>query len=279
MWATLHGGTSQLVSGHGKTNTHTNTEIQKYRNTEIQKYRIHVYILYVRTHANMMHINACTFIFICKYIYIHIYIFICIYFIYTLQDITLAAYGFFLYIYIHVDPSAWIHEGTSHYDWRSFQDHHGFSWAAHRRVDGVSPVETTESIGSGDDEPGSSKLGSQALPTAAVPSQREKEEHFVSHYPFRSWCEHCIRGKAKAMKHVRVDHSDETVPVIWADYCFMNSVDDTVITEEVQKKHAPVLVVHGSWSKMTYAHVLPCKGVAQGPIGSKCLLNDLKKLG
>ena len=51
----------------------------------------------------------------------------------------------------------------------------GFSWAAHRRVDGVSPVETTESIGSGDDEPGSSKLGSQALPTAAAPTQREKK--------------------------------------------------------------------------------------------------------
>ena len=107
-------------------------------------------------------------------------------------------------------------------------------------------METTESAGSGDDEPGSSKLGSQALPTAAAPTQREKEEHFVSHYPFRSWCEHCIRGKAKAMRHVKVDHSDETVPVISADYCFMNSVDDTVITEEVQKKHAPVLIVKGS---------------------------------
>ena len=81
------------------------------------------------------------------------------------------------------------------------------------------------------------------------------------------------------MKHVRVDNSDETVPVISADYCFMNSVDDTVITEEVQKKHVPVFVVHDRWSKMTCAHVLPYKGVSQGPIGSKCLLNDFKKLG
>ena len=36
-------------------------------------------------------------------------------------------------------------------------------------------METTESAGSGDDEQGSSKLGSQALPTAAAPTQREKE--------------------------------------------------------------------------------------------------------
>ena len=48
---------------------------------------------------------------------------------------------------------------------------------------------------------------------------------------------------------------------------------------EVQKKHAPVLVVHDRWSKTIYAHVLPYKGISQGPIGSKCLLNDLKKLG
>ena len=81
-------------------------------------------------------------------------------------------------------------------------------------------METTDAIGSGDDEPGRSTLGSQALPTAAAPTQREKEEHFVSHYRFRSWCEHGIRGKAKAMRHVRVDHSDETVPVISADHFF-----------------------------------------------------------
>ena len=32
-------------------------------------------------------------------------------------------------------------------------------------------------------------------------------------------------------------------------------------------------------SKMTFFHVLPYKGVTQGPVGSKCLLNDLKDLG
>ena len=37
--------------------------------------------------------------------------------------------------------------------------------------------------------------------------------------------------------------------------------------------------MHDRWSKTIYAHVLPYKGISQGPIGSKCLLNDLKKLG
>ena len=76
------------------------------------------------------------------------------------------------------------------------------------------------------------------------------------------------------MKHVRVDRSEEQVPVISVDYCFMNSKDDTVITEDTQSKHSPVLVVRDRWTRMVFAH-----GVQKGPVGSKCLLNDLRKLG
>eukprot|EP00435_Cladocopium_sp_Y103_P012181 s2981_g3.t1 len=51
-------------------------------------------------------------------------------------------------------------------------------------IEGVSPVEenTDESIGIGDDEP----TGSSSLPTAAAPTQREKEEHFVSVFAAQS---------------------------------------------------------------------------------------------
>ena len=127
-----------------------------------------------------------------------------------------------------------------------------------------------------DDEPTGS---SAAMPSMSAPSMKEKEERFVSHFPCRAWCEHCVRGKAKAMKHVRVDHSEEQVPVISVDYCFMNSKDDTVITEDTQSKHSPVLVVRDRWTRMVFSHVLPYKGVQKGPVGSKCLLNDLRKLG
>ena len=29
------------------------------------------------------------------------------------------------------------------------------------------------------------------------PSQQEVDEHFLSHLPFRNWCPHCMKGKAK----------------------------------------------------------------------------------
>ena len=107
-------------------------------------------------------------------------------------------------------------------------------------------------------------------------------ESRASHYPFRSWCQACVRGKAKAMSHFRVSHDEEQVPIVTVDYCFMNSTSELVITDELQQKHSPILVVR---DRLHEKSVCPCisncityKGTAKGPIGSKCLLNDLKKL-
>ena len=131
-----------------------------------------------------------------------------------------------------------------------------------------------------DEEGGDEPTGSSAaMPSISALSEKEKEEHFVSHFPFRAWCEHCVRGKAKAMRHVKVDYLEEQIPIISVDYCFINSKDNTVISDEAQSKHLPVLVVRDRWTKMVFLHALPYKGVQKGPYGSKYLLNDLKKLG
>ena len=35
----------------------------------------------------------------------------------------------------------------------------------------------------------------------ARPSQEEVDQHMLTHLPFRSWCPHCVRGKAKRRAH------------------------------------------------------------------------------
>ena len=35
------------------------------------------------------------------------------------------------------------------------------------------------------------------------PTRMEEEEHSMSHLPYRSWCQHCVRGKARASAHRR----------------------------------------------------------------------------
>ena len=33
------------------------------------------------------------------------------------------------------------------------------------------------------------------------PTDKEVEDHYRTHLPYRNWCPHCIRGKGKDMDH------------------------------------------------------------------------------
>ena len=33
------------------------------------------------------------------------------------------------------------------------------------------------------------------------PTQKEFEDHMISHMPFRAWCPHCVKGRAKSEPH------------------------------------------------------------------------------
>ena len=89
----------------------------------------------------------------------------------------------------------------------------------------VSPVmdeEAPAEFEAAEAEPGDELPSGLKINAPIRPTRKELEEHSVWHFPFRSWCEACIRGEAKANPHKRVDHSDETNPVVTVDYCFMN---------------------------------------------------------
>ena len=57
------------------------------------------------------------------------------------------------------------------------------------------------------------------------PAQREFEEHMVLHIPFRAWCPHCVKGRAKAGPH-KDSKAENSVPMIAMDYCYMKSAED-----------------------------------------------------
>ena len=52
------------------------------------------------------------------------------------------------------------------------------------------------------------------------PSQQEVDEHFLSHLPFRNWCPHCMRGKAKELDCKKSDGTAGDMPEFHVDYCF-----------------------------------------------------------
>ena len=42
------------------------------------------------------------------------------------------------------------------------------------------------------------------------PSEKERREHSMTHVPYRSWCPHCVRGRAKGRLRRRLQ--DQEVP-------------------------------------------------------------------
>ena len=109
------------------------------------------------------------------------------------------------------------------------------------------------------------------------PTQQEVEAHMVTHIPFRSWCEHCVRGKSKGRPHPRNTDSEKTIPTLTIDYMFMHEYQG-----ETEEKGMPVLVTKdvndgGRGTGMITARVVPRKGAQQYAV--KGLASDIAMLG
>ena len=105
------------------------------------------------------------------------------------------------------------------------------------------------------------------LKSPMVPSRQEVLEHDVTHYPFRSWCAHCVRGKFKSSKHSATGGGEESeVPVVGFDYAFLSDRnrkhdDEEDDSEEIESATLKVLVELDSKSKVCMAIPVPQKGV------------------
>ena len=91
------------------------------------------------------------------------------------------------------------------------------------------------------------------------PTQKEFEEHMVLHLPFRAWCPHCVKGRAKAGPH-RESRSEATVPTIAMDYCYMKSQEDNRNREEREIRGMPIFVIKDTMTGYINANVVPRKG-------------------
>ena len=69
----------------------------------------------------------------------------------------------------------------------------------------------------------------------ARPSKEEVELHDLTHLPYRSWCPHCVKGKAKRHHHRKKRQKKRSeVPVISIDYMWLKGkkVMETMKTKE-----------------------------------------------
>ena len=92
------------------------------------------------------------------------------------------------------------------------------------------------------------------------PSQEEVNKHMLTHIPFRSWCPHCVKGKAVDKRHRNAKStSDARVPIISIDSAYMTEEDKH---ESEDTGTMPIIVMHDSMSKAVTADVVTSKGVS-----------------
>ena len=62
------------------------------------------------------------------------------------------------------------------------------------------------------------------------PTQREREEHELTHEEFKSWCPACMKARAHADQHRKVapEDRDAEVPTMSADFCFFDTWEELV---------------------------------------------------
>ena len=93
------------------------------------------------------------------------------------------------------------------------------------------------------------------------PTKAEREEHERTHCPYRNWCKHCVKSRARNSPHrncVQPDPLEERkVPRVHMDYFFMSRED-----EKASKN--PLIVVADERSGSRYARAVSCKGLGEG---------------
>ena len=83
-----------------------------------------------------------------------------------------------------------------------------------------------------------------------LPTQKEVDEHNLTHLPYRNWCPICIKAKGKDMDHILVD-KERKVSEYCFDYCFPGDEFGYKMT---------VLVGKERLSGMKFAITVPMKG-------------------
>jgi len=83
----------------------------------------------------------------------------------------------------------------------------------------------------------------KALPRPKEPTEQQRATHNLTHLPYRSECEHCVKARENNSTH-QIDRQ----PVIQVDYCFVNTGPDvgqqTILTTvDVQTGLSAAVVV------------------------------------
>ena len=106
------------------------------------------------------------------------------------------------------------------------------------------------------------------------PTPEERERHNKTHWPYRSWCSVCRKAKGREDKHEKISDEEKKLglPKISMDYA---QIEDTIDkhgdeeTDEQGTHKKRLLVGYDRWTRMTFVHLVKCKGLGDEAILQK----------
>ncbi len=118
----------------------------------------------------------------------------------------------------------------------------------------------------------------QVAPAPVKPPPGQVEEHRITHCPYRSWCDHCGRGRGLGEQRGRHAGRHHAIPRVGIDYWYVTS-DNIKKRKELQETYPlnlegdqkleddrrggrlmKCIIIRCHESKAILAHCVPCKG-------------------
>jgi hypothetical protein len=149
-----------------------------------------------------------------------------------------------------------------------------------------------------EDEIGEDVEPMRKAPSPYLPSAAEIEEHRKTHIPYRSWCTHCILGRALGEKRGTHAGREHTIPRIGIDYFFLSAegvhkrpglvplgypMDEggeaRLDAERSEGRVIKCFIIRCHETKVIMAHVVPQKGVDEHRMVLDLILDDLRWIG
>ena len=90
-------------------------------------------------------------------------------------------------------------------------------------------------------------------PVPAEPSQAQKDEHCLTHYPYAAWCELCVANRGRQDKHVVDEHRERS-----SHSCV--SFDFGYASRNAQEDQLTALFIHDKFTGAMHAIPTPQKG-------------------
>ena len=127
-------------------------------------------------------------------------------------------------------------------------------------------------------------------PSPKQPSAADVELHRITHWPYRSWCEECVKGSGLGeQRGTHVGRAHE-VPIVGVDYFYMTEKglehrSDMALSDAEVKTARECgdivlcLIIRCYATKNVFCHVVPCKGDDQDKFVFNLAVDDIGWLG